>query len=471
MRDFVRQLLGKRGSAERHAAVNQPPMPLSPVQQLDRLAPLKSATESRAPSALDAKLSFVCREAVLDRAERIAGYEFALHRKLHYRFAAERAMVRRVYDDLLLRSLGSMELGELLGHRMAFVDIAAESFANLQLEALPRDNTILMLHPRSEAVADESEYAAWIDVARQAGFRIGWYHTAAGPIAPDVLALVDFLQVRSGDFDGLQLVEIVRWATKARGANANRLQFVASGVTTLDEFRLCFQAGYDYFQGPFVNNREQWHPPKSEVDRMRVIRILNEFQAGAETGQLGALIRQDAVLSYKLLRYINSPAMGLAKQIAHIEQGLALLGRGPFYRWLSLLLFDFKGAGFAERVLFEQALVRARLMEQIAVHSECSGLNPDHLFMVGLFSLLDQMLQMPTIAVLEKISVPEDVRKALIERSGPLAPFLGLSLICETGDPDEMALLASACRVNLATVNVELMRAVSWAQNVATLGG
>jgi EAL and modified HD-GYP domain-containing signal transduction protein len=135
------------------------------------------------------------------------------------------------------------------------------------------------------------------------------------------------------------------------------------------------------------------------------------------------------------------------------------------------LLFDFKGAGFAERVLFEQALVRARLMEQIAVHSECSGLNPDHLFMVGLFSLLDQMLQMPTIAVLEKISVPEDVRKALIERSGPLAPFLGLSLICETGDPDEMALLASACRVNLATVNVELMRAVSWAQNVATLGG
>jgi EAL and modified HD-GYP domain-containing signal transduction protein len=90
--------------------------------------------------------------------------------------------------------------------------------------------------------------------------------------------------------------------------------------------------------------------------------------------------------------------------------------------------------------------------------------------MVGLFSLLDQMLQIPLAAILEKITLPDPVRQALLERSGPLAPFLGLSLICETGDPDEMELLSAACRVDVAIVNRELSAAHSWAEKVAMLG-
>jgi EAL and modified HD-GYP domain-containing signal transduction protein len=465
MRDLVRHLFGKRT-----ASPGQPALGLvKPIDRLNEIAPLKSAQSERGASSPDAKLSFVCREVILNRGERIAGYEFALHRKLHYRFAAERTTVRRVYDDLLLRSIASMEIDRLLEHRFALIDIAPESFINRMIDGLPRKNAVLMLHPTPHTELDLRSLSAAIESARTAGFRVGWHLTLAGSTPDELWNLIDFLQVRSGEFDGLQLAELARTA-RTRRTKGEPIQLVASDLSSLDEFRLCFKAGYDFFQGPFVNDREQWHPPKSDIDRMRVIRILNEFQSGAEAIELAELIRQDPVLAYKMLRYINSPALGLGKEITQIEHGLTLLGRGPFYRWLSLLLFDVKGAGFAERVLFEEALVRARLMEQIAPHSGISDLVADHLFMVGLFSLLDQMLQIPTAAILEKISVPESVRAALISRSGPLAPFLGLSLVCENGDPDEIELLASACRVDLQTVNQELMRAHAWAQSVATLG-
>jgi EAL and modified HD-GYP domain-containing signal transduction protein len=467
MRDLVRNLFAKRATARATASTADD---VPAFVRLNQVAPLGSVPLEPGGQGPDSKLSFVCREVILDRTEHIAGYEFALHRKLHYRFAADRTAVRRIYDDLLLRSIGSMNIHLLLGHRFALVDIAPESFSSPQIATLSPAQTVLMLHPGSSTGLDFAVLETLVKEARSAGFRVGWYRTAAGPSPQPLLHLLDFLQVRCGDFDGLQLTEIVRGARTGRRPDSPPFHLLASDVTSLDEFRLCFQAGYDFFQGSFVNNREQWHPPKSEIDRMRVIRILNIFQSGAETAELSELIRQDPVLTYKMLRYINSPALGLGTEITQIEQGLTLLGRGPFYRWLSLLLFDVKGAGFTERVLFETALVRARLMEQIAPCSERPGLVPDHLFMVGLFSLLDQMLQIPLAAILEKITLPDPVRQALLERSGPLAPFLGLSLICETGDPDEMELLSAACRVDVAIVNRELSAAHSWAEKVAMLG-
>jgi EAL and modified HD-GYP domain-containing signal transduction protein len=309
-----------------------------------------------------------------------------------------------------------------------------------------------------------------IKALKEKGFRIGWRLRLSGSELPVVFEHCDFLQVMTREFDGLQLSDIVTKARAATRPGAQALELIASDIATGDDFQLCFRAGFDFFQGPFVTSRENWHPPKSELDRTQVIQILNRLRSGAQSNELANALKRDPVLTYKMLRYVNAPAMGLRKTITEIEQALVILGRDQLYRWLSLLLFDVKSAGFAERALFEQALVRARLMEQIALRCGLPAALAEQLFLTGLFSLLDQMMGQTISQILEKVAVADKVREALLGDQGLFAPFLRLGKACESGQPEEIALLAAACNVDPNTVNQELINALTWANAVGEIG-
>jgi EAL and modified HD-GYP domain-containing signal transduction protein len=176
------------------------------------------------------------------------------------------------------------------------------------------------------------------------------------------------------------------------------------------------------------------------------------------------------VVTYKLLRYINSVANALTHEITSIDQCLLLLGREKIYRWLSLLLFDLHNAGYAERILAEQALVRASLMERMGRQSNLADVSADHLFLTGLFSLLDKLLKQPLGEILAKVSLPPAVGTALLSGSGPYACFLEFAIACESGEGTEIQRCAQACGVDAATVNGEVLEALGWANQVGELG-
>lgn len=444
--------------------------PDSRLDRLNEVAPLMHDGASANDATSKKSASFVYREAVLNRNERIAGYEFSLHRRLHSRFTDQRTTVRRVYDDLLIRSLASFNVEHLLGHRLAFVDVSPTSLDNPQLASLPMGNTVLMLDLPEEASRDPAALTAQLASVIARGFRIGCrIRPKSVAVLGEVAAACDFMQILATDFDGIEIADLVTRAKVLPRSAPMPLQILASEINTFDDFQLCFRAGFDFFQGPFVTSREHWHPPKTELDRANVIHLLNELRGGAENSELAALMRQDPVLSYKMLRYINSPAMGLRQKITALDQALVVLGREKFYRWLSLLLFDVRGAGFSERALIEQALVRARLMERLGTEARTGGLNSDLLFLTGLFSLLDQMMGQPIEAVLSKVTVPEEVQSAVLFQSGPFAPFLLLSIACESGGLGDIASFAGTCGVDAEIVNRELLAALVWAQEVGEM--
>jgi EAL and modified HD-GYP domain-containing signal transduction protein len=326
-----------------------------------------------------------------------------------------------------------------------------------------------MLDVPPQSQLDPMQMTVQVEGLREKGFRVGWRLRPGATETAAAFATCDFIQVITPELNGLELSDIVAQARSHSRPARDELRLIASDVATFDEFQLCFRAGFDYFQGPFVSSRENWHPPKSDIDRTKVIRILNRLRAGAQTAELAEALRRDPVLTYKMLRYINSPAMGLRKKITEIEQALVLLGQDKLYRWLSLLLYDVKGAGYAEHALFEQALIRARLMEQLALCRSMPSSVADQLFMTGLFSLLDQMLGLPTEQILAKVAVTDTVRDALLHRKGPFAALLGLSIACEASAPEEIAILAQACELDPDAVNHELIRALIWANEVGEL--
>jgi len=409
--------------------------------------------------------SFVCREAVLNRNERIGGYEFSLKRKLQARMLERSALIRRAYDEAMLHNLAPLGVSSLLGDRLAFIRLSADSLENPLLEKFSGSNTVVMVAPAGMAEAELAGTGARLRSMKEAGIRHGWAIDRPRPEMAGLLREADFIEVETATLDGIQLKMMCR---EFREAGA-KPKLVASRLQTFDDFNLCYQCGFDYFMGPFVSSRENWHPAKSEINRLRVFEVLNMIRAEAGFDAIAERLRTEPILTFKLLRYINSPGVGLLQKIDEISQALLVLGRERFYRWLSLLLFDFNQPGYREHVLNEQALARARFLETLA---GCGRVPQaaDQLFMTGLFSLLDVIMNQPLAEVLKQVSLSEAVAAALNGEPGAMRDALRLGVAVESGDPDEMAAAAVRCGLEAKAVTGLMIEALAWSRKVSAAG-
>lgn len=421
-----------------------------------------------------ARRGFVCREPVLDRQERIAGYSFDLHEKLRLRLQ-EDPTARRAYDDALLRNLTSLNVPALLGHRLAFIHLTPASLEHPLIERLTAQNTVLMLSPEPEAPAMPPSAAlqAQLEALRQRGLAYGWRlrktQLAAQPALLDLAAQADYAQFQTGEFDGLEIKTLIRMLDDARPAGRARLQLIAHELASFDEFNLCFQGGFDYFLGDFVTRRDNWHPPKSDINRLLVIKLLNLLRSDTELGAIAPHLISDPVMSFKLLRYLNSPAMGLQAPITALDKALLLLGRSRFHRWLSLLLFDIKAPGYRERILTEQALTRAFLLEALAGQGKLPK-DGDELFSLGLFSMLDLLIGQPLPSILDQAHLPPAVHEALIGQPGIHRSALELAIAAEDRHAAALEQHSAACGLDAAQITRYSLAALAKAHEITALG-
>ncbi len=172
----------------------------------------------------------------------------------------------------------------------------------------------------------------------------------------------------------------------------------------------------------------------------RLCQLLNDVVADRDTAQIGAALRADLALSYRLLRFVNSPAVGLAQPVESVEQAVMVLGRAELYRWLSVLLTASGAGRKASRALQEVSMARARLLELLAPDA---GAPPPALFTVGLLSMLDALLQVPLAEALAPLQIAEPAREAIVGRSGPWWPLLQLAMAVERHDLAEAEPLAA----------------------------
>lgn len=192
---------------------------------------------------------------------------------------------------------------------------------------------------------------------------------------------------------------------------------------------------------------------------------MNQVRRNAEITEIAALFRQDPVLSYKILRYINSPAGGLSKPATTLEQALLILGQQQLYRWLTLLLFVSGNVEELDSALMENALVRARLTELLGADT-VGAAQKDDLFVTGMFSLLDVLLRVPMNQALENLKLPEAVTQALIAREGPFAPYLELAIACEEFDTEKIAHLSRSLNLDVDRANINHIDALVWTQSL-----
>ena len=434
--------------------------------------PAKKTEKSRASNSARTH-SFICREPVVGRDERIAGYEFILPERVQARLqgSGELDSLRKAYDDALLHNLSSLGARALLGSRRAFVRLSPASLDNPLIDQLPVTNTVLMLCP-SRQLLDATALQPRLEALRQQGFACGWLlrKPQLGE-QPDLLALAaaaDYVQLETGGFDGMEIESLLRKIHSSQPAGRPRFQLMASGLGSFDEFHLFFKGGFNFFLGQFVNGSENWHPPKSDINRLHVIELLNLLRGGAEFDVIAQQLKLDPVLTFKLLRYLNSPAMGLQSPVSTMDKALMVLGRERFSRWLSLFLFDIKAPGYRDRVLTERALARGHFLESLAGQGTLPA-HQDAFFMLGLFSQLDLLMGQSMPDMLAQAKLPEAVQQALLGQPGIYAQALALAVAAEGVSPEDIEAKAAVFGLDALLVSRSAIEALDWAHEVSTL--
>ncbi|HWR78370.1 MAG TPA: HDOD domain-containing protein [Thiobacillus sp.] len=415
-----------------------------------------------APRSAAKAASVMRREAMLGRDQKVAAYTFMLRRALEDQRDSNLPDVQRLYDETLLGNLQRMDIARLLGQRLAFVPIAPASLNLSLIDGWPAAGTVLLLNIVAQPAVDDALLAR-LGELKSRGFSFAVHaDEVARPEWHALLQLADYvlMDVNSEDIPAItaQIAAVSKVAAGKR--------FVATGVQTLEAFHMCHKLQFALFMGPFITRRETLDNPTMGPSRAKVLDLMNRVRTGAEQPELAAQFRHDPALSVRLLRYVNSPGMGLMNKIGGIEQALMVMGQDKLYRWLTLILFTGGQAQELDQAVLENALVRGRMAEQLAGRALFAKAR-DEIFVAGLFSLLDVVMRMPMEQVLKQISLPAEITEAIIAQRGPYAPYLALAIACEQDDQSSIEALAKQIGRDVADINAVHMDALLWAQQLS----
>ncbi|WP_310447281.1 EAL and HDOD domain-containing protein [Thiobacillus sp.] len=426
--------------------------------------PAAKAAASPAPQAAPAAKpgSVMRREAMLGRDQKVAAYAFMLRRAPDELRDASLPEVQRLYDETLLNNLTNMDVARLLAQRQAFIPISVASLSHPLIADWPAAGTVWHLKVGGNTTIDEALLARLTEM-KAAGHSFALDADALlSPARHPLLAFVDYVLLNVSSED----IPTITNQMAAISKLASGKQFVATEVQTLEAFHMCHKLQFARFMGPFITRHENLNSPVLGPSRAKVLDLMNRVRTGAEQSELVENFRHDPALSVRLLRYVNSPGIGLLHKVGGIEQALMIMGQDKLYRWLTLILFTGGQAQDLDQAVLENALVRARVAEQLASKALFAKAR-DEVFVTGLFSLLDVVMRMPMEQVLKQVSLPVEITEAIVSQNGPYAPYLGLAIACEQDDLGSIETLSAQIGRDVAEINAIHMDALLWTQELA----
>jgi EAL and modified HD-GYP domain-containing signal transduction protein len=352
--------------------------------------------------------------------------------------------------EQLTRLFGESGLFEALGTLSCVVPLASPHVSEEIENLLPAEQVVLRL-PVDACV--EATDCAELHRLRTLGFQpmAEGLPPNDGKLCPDVVALA------------IDCVDVSRTNPTAV-LSLSRGPHLALGVDTMEDFARCSAAGFHWFAGNYPMHIGGGHSPRGGTRHGLLLRLLTLITHDAESHEIENLMKQDAHLSYQLLRLVNSVAFSLSREITSFGQAITLLGRRQLQRWLQLLLYA-RQDRTAKSPLLPRAALRAGLME--AICAEKQNGNSDQAFMVGMFSLLDRLMGVDLADVLAPLHLPSNVNEALTERSGPLGLSIRAIEAAEIGDHAALAELLAAADIDRTVWLAALVRGYHWAIQVS----
>ncbi len=242
---------------------------------------------------------------------------------------------------------------------------------------------------------------------------------------------------------------------------------LARKVDSTDEFDRALDAGFGYFQGNFFTKpviSDSNDLAGNELSYARLLCEVNRPELSLE--DLASIIRGDPLMTFHLLKFINSAWFGVRCVVNSVQHALVLIGPKETRRWASMLVIRNMGQDKPPELLL-RSLIRAKVAEMIAPLAKMRQHTPE-LFLLGLFSSIDAMLNRSLEELLKNLPIDEKIKVALLGQAGPFRNVLDLILCYEAGDWDNLACCAQRLGLDEQALPPQFTQAMKWANK--TLG-
>jgi len=347
--------------------------------------------------------------------------------------------------EVINRTFIEIGIEKVLGDKRGFINLT-HSFLTGKIE-LPFDTNQVVLEVLEDVKVDAELINAVAELA-QRGYTIALddfiYQEELKPLIKSASIIkIDILALTEQEL--IEHVELLK--------NEN-VTLLAEKVETEAQYELCKKLGFELFQGYFFckpNIIDDRPLPENKVSALRLLNVLQ--QPDVSMDEVESLISQDASISYKLLRTLNSAAFSLPKKVDSIRHGIMMLGLKTITSWVSIITLA--EAQTSTNELLITALVRAKMAEKIAANFSAA---PETAFLVGLFSPLDAVLQKPMAEILESIPLDPSVESALIDGSGQLGELLRFVV-----SYDKHEVLCVPEHISIQELNEAYLAATEWA--------
>jgi c-di-GMP-related signal transduction protein len=413
-------------------------------------APAKEKTSRSNSLALPGQ-RFVARQTILDRSQNVFGYELLFRNGVEDYFNADPELAARsTLDSSLLYGINM-----LCDKRRAFVNCTCEVLFKDLITLLPPHQTVAEI---LETVEPEDRVIAACKRLKAAGYLI-----ALDDFAPNDprLPLVEFADIIKVDIRATRPEER---AGMMRRFGSPTCKMLAEKLETPHEYRQARDMGFVYFQGYFFCRPEIVIGREVPASRLHYIRLLEMVsRREMDMRELEKMLKQEASICYRLLRYLNSPLFGFPLEIKSIRHAIAVLGEREMRRWIRLVVT----VGAAEQKCSElvlMGLARARFCELLSNQLQS---NTD-LFLLGLLSIMDAILEVSMEVLLEQLPVERETKRALLGQKSSLRPLYQLMLAQESGEWSQSSELAKQLKLPDEEVASTWWQALQWSQEATS---
>jgi EAL and modified HD-GYP domain-containing signal transduction protein len=413
-----------------------------------------SITYSSAYRILLASEFFMARRPVLDRDCHLAGNE------LLFCHAMEDAPPVDLHSASVIADVKQHGLTRVLGDHDAFLHVDPEALLNDTVHGLPQDRVVLTL---MESEVAPAALINRMQELRAQGFRFALNVRHDSEEVHVLLPLVDTIRI---DIRGQGPDDV---AALCRLFQAQGKLLLAENVDTRADFMHCLLAGFHLFQGYHFAQPDLDPQKKLGPSQHAIIELMALLASDAESAEIEHCVKSDASLGLKLLRFANTPAIS-THRIESLRQALMVVGRNQLQRWLQLLLYaDSLASVHGMLPLLSLAATRGRLLELTA--QRLKPLNrgvADTAFTVGIMSLMETLFSLPLPDILRQLPVVDEVRDALLTRTGFFGDLLKLAEYSEWVNHDGSDLLAVMQRLRLSHSELYALQlaAFEWSDQV-----
>jgi len=273
------------------------------------------------------------------------------------------------------------------------------------------------------------------------------------------LPYVDIIKV---DVLSLSIIEISRYINRIKD---HKKLLLAEKVETYRQFQQLKMLGFTLFQGYFFAKPEMMKQKKLTATKQNILELINQSsQPQLNFDVISDIFSAEPGLTYKLLRFINSPIYGRSQEISSLKHALIYIGDLELKKFIALLaLSDLAQDKPAE--IMRISLFRAKFCELIGQHLQDND-NPPKTFLTGMLSMIDGILDHDINSVVDMLPIDKDIKSALLGKNIYLTSYLDLAKHSELGQWLHCEHIAKQYRLPIDVCNDIHLQAMAWADSM-----